>query len=107
MATNWNAVLANVNNAADILSILRKVLGQLDGKVDLTKIDEIISDLDSMKIGVDTALSDVLSALVDFDNASQEALQQVIQSGLIEGFATEAELLATRPTVLKKYAKAE
>lgn len=107
MATNWNAVLANITNSADILAILRKVLGLLDGKVDLTKIDEIIADLASMKIGVDTALSDVLSALVEFDSASQEALQQVIQSGLIEGFTTEAELLATRPTVSKKYAKAE
>ncbi|BFM85378.1 hypothetical protein JUNP543_3781 [Acinetobacter baumannii] len=107
MATNWNTILSNINNTSDILSILRKVLSLLDGKVDLTKIDEIISDLDSMKIGVDTALSDVLSALVEFDTASQEALQQVIQSGLIEGFTTEAELLATRPTVSKKYAKAE
>ncbi|MDC5486581.1 glycoside hydrolase [Acinetobacter baumannii] len=107
MATNWNAVLANVNNAADILSILKKVLGLLDGKVDLTKIDEIIENLDDLKLNVDGALSDVNSALGDFDVASQEAIQQVIAAGLMEGFTTETELLASRPNVLKKYAKAE
>ncbi|MDC5668526.1 hypothetical protein OFM96_17805, partial [Acinetobacter baumannii] len=107
MATNWNAVLANINNASDILAILRKVLGLLDGKVDLTKIDEIIKDIENMQISVDTALSNVSSALSEFDEQAQEAIQQVIAAGLMEGFATEAELLATRPTVLKKYAKAE
>lgn len=35
-----------------------------------------------------------------------EAAQLVIQSGLLEGFNTEAELLASRPSVPKKYAKA-
>ncbi|MFP1135720.1 sialidase family protein [Acinetobacter baumannii] len=107
MATNWNTILAGITTNADILAILRKILALLDGKVDLTKIDEIMRDLESMQIGVDTALNDVLSALVEFDSASQEALQQVIEAGLIEGFETEAELLASRPTVLKKYAKAE
>ncbi|MFK7548528.1 hypothetical protein [Acinetobacter baumannii] len=107
MATNWNAVLANINNASDILAILRKVLGLLDGKVDLTRIDEIINDLSTMKISVDSALSNVNSALLDFDTEAQEAIQQVIAAGLMEGFATEAELLATRPTEPKKYAKAE
>lgn len=107
MATNWNAVLANINNASDILSILRKVLGLLDGKVDLTKIDEIIDDITNMETDVNSALMQVNSALTDFDSASQEAIQQVIAAGLMEGFATEAELLASRPTVLKKYAKAE
>lgn len=107
MATNWNAVLANINNASDILAILRKVLGLLDGKVDLTKIDEIITDISNMQTNVDTALTNVSSALSEFDLESQEAIQQVIAAGLMEGFATEAELLATRPTVPKKYAKAE
>ncbi|MDN8247130.1 pyocin knob domain-containing protein [Acinetobacter baumannii] len=107
MATNWNAVLANITNSADILAILRKVLGLLDGKVDLTKIDEIIADIENMQISVDTALASVNVALSDFDAESQEAIQQVIAAGLMEGFATEAELLATRPIVLKKYAKAE
>ncbi|KKC45283.1 hypothetical protein [Acinetobacter sp. V2] len=36
----------------------------------------------------------------------QQSVQQIIEAGLMEGFATEAELLASRPTVLKKYAKA-
>ncbi|EHU1845789.1 exo-alpha-sialidase [Acinetobacter baumannii] len=36
----------------------------------------------------------------------QAAAEEVIESGLMEGFATEAELLASRPTVPKKYAKA-
>ncbi|OBS04806.1 hypothetical protein BAX55_15995 [Acinetobacter baumannii] len=107
MATNWNAVLANITNSADILAILRKVLGLLDGKVDLTKIDEIIADISSMQMNVDSALASVNSALSEFDTESQEAIQQVIAAGLMEGFATEAELLATRPTVAKKYAKAE
>ncbi|MDC4508751.1 hypothetical protein NQ787_14605, partial [Acinetobacter baumannii] len=107
MATNWNAVLANINNASDILAILRKVLGLLDGKVDTTKIDEIINDISDMQVDVDTALTNVTSALSEFNQESQEAIQQVILSGLMEGFTTEAELLATRPTVLKKYAKAE
>lgn len=107
MATNWNAILANINNASDILAILRKVLSLLDGKVDLTKIDEIIQDITSMETDVKSALVQVNSALTDFNAESQEALQQVISAGLMEGFATEAELLATRPTVLKKYAKAE
>ena len=60
-----------------------------------------------MKTGVDTALVNVTSALSEFDSESQAAIQEVISSGLMEGFTTEAELLATRPTVLKKYAKAE
>ncbi|MEI1686989.1 sialidase family protein [Acinetobacter baumannii] len=107
MATNWNAVLANITNSSDILAILRKVLGLLDGKVDLTRIDEIINDIDSMGIDVKSALQQVNLALTDFDSASQEAIQQVIAAGLMEGFATEAELLASRPDVLKKYAKAE
>ncbi len=107
MATNWNAVLANTTNFADILAILRKVLGLLDGKVDLTKIDEIINDITNMETDVKSALMDVNSALTSFDSDSQEAIQQVIAAGLMEGFATEAELLASRPTVLKKYAKAE
>lgn len=107
MATNWNAVLANINNASDILAILRKVLGLLDGKVDLTRIDEIIADIENMQTNVDTALSNVNSALSEFDTEAQEAIQQVIAAGLMEGFATEAELLATRPTEPKKYAKAE
>lgn len=107
MATNWNAVLANINNASDILAILRKVLGLLDGKVDLTKIDEIINDITSMQTDVDVALVNVTSALSEFDSESQEAIQQVIAAGLMEGFSTEAELLATRPLEPKKYAKAE
>ncbi|MDV7568868.1 hypothetical protein WBV29_08670 [Acinetobacter baumannii] len=107
MATNWNAVLANITNSADILAILRKVLGLLDGKVDLTKIDEIITDITNMGINVKSALEQVNSALSEFDSEAQEAIQQVIAAGLMEGFATEAELLATRPTVPKKYAKAE
>ncbi|WP_202745248.1 hypothetical protein [Acinetobacter pittii] len=107
MATNWNAVLANINNASDILAILRKVLGLLDGKVDLTKIDEIITDISNMQTNVDTALTNVNSALSDFDTEAQEAIQQVIAAGLMEGFATEAELLTTRPLEAKKYAKAE
>jgi len=107
MATNWNAVLANINNASDILAILRKVLGLLDGKVDLTKIDEIIADISSMQTNVDTALTNVNSALSEFDTEAQEAIQQVIAAGLMEGFVTEAELLATRPLEPKKYAKAE
>ncbi|MFX5825410.1 sialidase family protein [Acinetobacter baumannii] len=107
MATNWNAVLANINNASDILAILRKVLGLLDGKVDLTKIDEIIHDISNMQTDVDTALTTVNSALNEFDGQAQEAIQQVIAAGLMEGFPTEAELLATRPTEPKKYAKAE
>ncbi|MFW6573430.1 pyocin knob domain-containing protein [Acinetobacter baumannii] len=107
MATNWNAVLANINNASDILAILRKVLGLLDGKVDLTKIDEIIADISNMQTNVDTALTNVNSALSEFDTEAQEAIQQVIAAGLMEGFATEAELLATRPLEPKKYAKAE
>ncbi len=107
MATNWNAVLSNINSLSDILAILRKVLASLDSKVDLTKIDEIIADISTMQIYVDTALNNVNSSLSEFDTESQEAIQQVIAAGLMEGFATEAELLATRPNVLKKYAKAE
>lgn len=107
MATNWNAVLANINNASDILAILRKVLGLLDGKVDLTKIDEIINDISNMKTDVDTALTNVTSALSEFDTQAQGAIEQVIAAGLMEGFTTEVELLASRPAVLKKYARAE
>lgn len=107
MATNWNAILANINNASDILAILRKVLSLLDGKVDLTRIDEIIEELTFMKSDVSTALGSVSSALNAFDIESQAAIQDVIASGLMEGFTTEAELLASRPTVAKKYAKAE
>ncbi|MDP9803214.1 serine hydrolase [Acinetobacter calcoaceticus] len=85
MATNWNTILAGINSTADILAILRRVLGSLDGKVDITRIDEMILDITTL----------------------QSDVEQVIADGLMEGYATEAELLASRPTTLKKYAKAE
>ncbi|MFH3835327.1 hypothetical protein HHL03_18425, partial [Acinetobacter pittii] len=81
MATNWNAVLANINNASDILAILRKVLSLLDGKVDLTKIDEIIEELTFMQSDVNTALGSVNSALNEFDVESQAAILNIITSG--------------------------
>lgn len=107
MATNWSAILSNANSLADILMILRKVLAGLDGKADITLIDEALSDINKMQDDVDSALTDVNSALTDFDAEAHEAIQNVITSGLMEGYATEAELLASRPNVLKKYAKAE
>lgn len=48
MATNWNAVLANINNSNDILAILKKILPLLDGKVDSTTIDEVIAQLNKI-----------------------------------------------------------
>ncbi|HFF2644319.1 hypothetical protein JRZ80_10970 [Acinetobacter nosocomialis] len=63
MATNWNAILANINNASDILAILRKILGLLDGKVDLTRIDEIIENFESLQLDVNTALNSLNEAL--------------------------------------------
>ncbi|WP_252716578.1 hypothetical protein [Acinetobacter haemolyticus] len=107
MATNWNAILSNANSLADILMILRKVLAGLDGKADITLIDEALAEITEMQNNVEIAINEVNSTLAEFDFESQEAIQQVIASGLMEGYLTEVELLASRPTVPKKYAKAE
>lgn len=63
MATNWNAVLANINNSNDILAILKKILPLLDGKVDTTTIDEVIAQLNKIaedgQITIDEALETI------------------------------------------------
>lgn len=68
MATNWNAVLSNINSLSDILAILRKVLAGLDGKADLTLIDEALDDIGNLKVDVDTAIEIINQAVLDFEN---------------------------------------
>ncbi|WP_151822191.1 hypothetical protein [Acinetobacter oleivorans] len=81
MATNWNAVLANINNSNDILAILKKILPLLEGKVDVTTIDEVIAELNKMaadgKITIDEALATITileSKIEERTNAFNEAI---------------------------------
>ncbi|MGM1003068.1 pyocin knob domain-containing protein [Acinetobacter haemolyticus] len=68
MATNWNAILSNANSLADILMILRKVLAGLDGKADITLIDEALDDIGNLKVDVDAAIEIINQAVLDFEN---------------------------------------
>lgn len=88
MATNWNAVLANINNSNDILAILKKILPLLDGKVDSTTIDEVIAQLNKMaedgKITIDEALETInfLQQKIDEKtNAFDDAIEAAAAAG--------------------------
>ncbi|MFL9543641.1 hypothetical protein ACKESD_17175 [Acinetobacter baumannii] len=63
MATNWNAILANINNASDILAILKKILPLLDGKVDATTIDEVIAQLNKIAEDGQVTIEEVLETI--------------------------------------------
>lgn len=86
MATNWNAILSNANSLTDILLILRKVLAGLDGKADLTLIDEALADILKMK-------GDIAGEIEYFNKVINES----VESGLYVPFSTQAELLAYVP----------
>lgn len=86
MATNWNAILSNANSLADILMILRKVLGSLEFKADLTTIDEAIDEINNIK-------SDVKDEIDYF----QKIIKESIESGLYVPFAKQSDLLAYVP----------
>lgn len=88
MATNWNAIVSNANSLADILMILRKVLAGLDGKADITLIDEALADIEKVK-------SDVADEIEYF----KKVINESVESGLYVPFSTEAELLAYAPDV--------
>lgn len=88
MATNWNAVLANINNSNDILAILKKILPLLDGKVDSTTIDEVIAQLNKIaedgQITIDEALETInfLEQKIDEKtNAFNDAIEAAAAAG--------------------------
>jgi len=88
MATNWNAVLANINNSNDILAILKKILPLLDGKVDATTIDEVIAQLNKIaedgQITIDEALETInfLQQKIDEKtNAFNDAIEAAAAAG--------------------------
>lgn len=69
MATNWNAILSNTNNLNDVLSILRKVLAELNVKADFTTIDGALETINNL----DTSVQDKLGTLTDeINNFNQE-----------------------------------
>ncbi|WP_284085929.1 phage tailspike polysaccharide lyase family protein [Acinetobacter pittii] len=72
MATNWNAVLANVNNSADILAILRKVLSLLELKVDGTTIDEVLAQLEKVASDGQITIEEALETLTFLDQKIDE-----------------------------------
>ncbi|WP_235823107.1 phage tail protein [Acinetobacter pittii] len=72
MATNWNAVLANVNNSADILAILRKVLSLLELKVDGTTIDEVLAQLEKVAADGQITIEEALETLTFLDQKIDE-----------------------------------
>ena len=86
MATNWDAILSNTNSIADILMILRKVLAGLEGKVDLTVINEALLEIEQVK-------TDVADEIEYFNKVINES----VESGLYVPFNTQAELLAYVP----------
>ncbi|MCZ3128047.1 hypothetical protein NYY92_09470, partial [Acinetobacter baumannii] len=72
MATNWNAVLANVNNSADILAILRKVLSLLELKVDGTTVDEVLAQLEKVAADGQITIEEALETLKFLDQKIDE-----------------------------------
>lgn len=72
MATNWNAVLANITNSADILAILRKVLGLLDGKVDSTKVDETLAGLEKLAEDGQLTIKEALNSIMLLEQRIEE-----------------------------------
>ncbi|MDH2613583.1 hypothetical protein [Acinetobacter baumannii] len=72
MATNWNAVLANVNNSADILAILRKVLSLLELKVDGTTINEVLAQLEKVAADGQITIEEALETLTFLDQKIDE-----------------------------------
>lgn len=88
MATNWNAVLANINNSSDILAILRKVLSLLDGKVDETTIDEVLAQLKKVAEDGQITINEALEALTYLDQKIEEktsAFDDAIQAAAAAG----------------------
>ncbi|WP_296522711.1 hypothetical protein [Acinetobacter oleivorans] len=88
MATNWNAILASINNSNDILAILKKILPLLDGKVDLTTIDEVIAQLNKIaedgQVTIDEALETInfLQQKIDEKtNAFNDAIEAAAAAG--------------------------
>lgn len=96
MATNWSNILSNANSLGDIFAILQKVLAALDIKADITTIQETIEEVAGIKIDVDATLSEL--------NTSIDGLVQ--EGGFAVPFKTEADILSSKPTVLKMAAKA-
>ncbi|HFX6477092.1 TPA: hypothetical protein ACIFD1_003395 [Acinetobacter baumannii] len=88
MATNWNAILANINNSSDILAILRKVLSLLDGKVDETTIDEVLAQLKKVAEDGQITINEALEALTYLDQKIEEktsAFDDAIQAAAAAG----------------------
>ncbi|EOQ63887.1 hypothetical protein F935_01517 [Acinetobacter calcoaceticus ANC 3811] len=88
MATNWNAVLANINNASDILAILRKILPLLDGKVDGTTLDEILTQLNKVAEDGEITIQEALETInlleqkiLDRTSAFDEAIEAAAAAG--------------------------
>ncbi|WP_417643811.1 hypothetical protein [Acinetobacter baumannii] len=88
MATNWNAVLANVNNSADILAILRKVLSLLELKVDGTTIDEVLAQLEKVAADGQITIEEALETLTFLDQKIDErtsAFNEAIEAAAAAG----------------------
>ncbi|MCG6036628.1 hypothetical protein MER72_04430 [Acinetobacter baumannii] len=88
MATNWNAVLANINNASDILAILRKMLPLLDGKVDATTLDEILAQLNKVAEDGEITIQEALETInlleqkiLDRTSAFDQAIEAAAGAG--------------------------
>ncbi len=98
MATNWNAILSNTNNLQDVLSILKKVLAQLDIKVDETTVDEALAKIQSLDADVNEKLGVLAQELTDFEIEKNQAFQDLLNSGGFRPFPTEVDLKAYTPT---------
>lgn len=99
MATNWNAILSNTNNLQDVLSILKKVLAQLDIKVDETTVDEALAKIQSLDTDVNEKLGVLAQELTDFEIEKNQAFQDLLNSGGFRPFPTEVDLKAYTPTI--------
>ncbi|WOQ37393.1 M14 family metallopeptidase [Acinetobacter soli] len=98
MATNWNAILSNTNNLQDVLSILKKVLAQLDIKVDETTVDEALAKIQNLDADVNEKLGVLAQELTDFEIEKNQAFQDLLNSGGFRPFPTEVDLKAYTPT---------
>lgn len=88
MATNWNAVLANINNASDILAILKKILPLLDGKIDETTLDEVLAQLNKVAADGQVTIEEALETINFLEQKIEErtdAFNEAIEAAAAAG----------------------
>lgn len=77
MATNWNVILSNTNNLNDVLTILKRVLGQLDVKADFTTVEGALETINGLDSNVQEKLGTLAQELESFSQEKTDALDSL------------------------------